>query len=132
MTQAASAIIVAVKPSMECVMPRMSMRLSNARYSADPEVSRPAEASGLDHVGACAVLVHVSRMTRRCAAPSGSAAGLADGRLWSAGPGETESVGRPSSEVSRADMDGVRIRPWACRQNARSVRTHDGQPQAFT
>src|SRR5215470_13720345 len=112
--------------------PRIGVCRCNTLLSADPEVSRPAEASGLDHVGACAVLVHVSRMTRRCAAPSGSAAGLADGRSWSTGPGETESVGRPSSEVSRADTDGVRIRPWAYRQDARSVRTHGGQRQAFT
>jgi hypothetical protein len=34
MTQTSSAVIVAIKPSMEYAKLRMSMRLGNARYSA--------------------------------------------------------------------------------------------------
>ena len=56
--------------------------------------------------------VHVLRMAQRCDPAERSAVGFADGPSWPVGPGG-RSGGRPASEVSQADTDGVRIRPWA-------------------
>jgi hypothetical protein len=62
--------------------------------------------------GVCAVLVDVLRMTAAVTPPSGRQPGLLRGRRGLQAR-KSRSGGRPSSEVSRAGTDGVRIRPWA-------------------
>src|SRR5690349_1056501 len=89
------------------------MHVSNSLTSADPDVSKPAGGQGLWPGGVCAVLVHVSRMAQRCD-PRRTVGGRACwvGVLVACRAG-SRSGGRPSSEVSRVDTDGVRTRPWA-------------------